>query len=99
MKRETKILVFNVGSSSIKYSLFKEFELLKSGNYERLKNKEDYRDSVEKIFLEITEKIDLIKAGSVKVKIEIVGYKDMNSEALLKHYRNIQIIKLGKILY
>ncbi len=60
MKEGRLILVFNVGSSSIKYSLFKNYELLKSGNYERLKTKEDYYYSVKKIFGEINEKIDLI---------------------------------------
>jgi len=45
------------------------------------------------------QNIDLIKAGSAEVKIEIVGYKKINTEALLKHYRNIQIIKHGKIIY
>ena len=53
------ILVFNVGSSSIKYSLFENSEVLKSGNYERLKTKGDYEDSVKKIFEEI-KNVDLI---------------------------------------
>lgn len=48
-----RILVFNVGSSSVKYSLFENSELLKTGNYERLKTKDDYRASVKKIFEEI----------------------------------------------
>ncbi len=59
MKEAKKILVFNVGSSSLKYSLFEDANLLKSGNYERLKTKEDYKDSVKKIFEEIRE-IDII---------------------------------------
>lgn len=59
MKQDKKILVFNVGSSSLKYSLFEGLNLIKSGNYERLKSKEDYKDSVEKIFEEIKD-IDLI---------------------------------------
>jgi len=59
MKEGKIILVFNVGSSSIKYSLFENSELLKSGAYERLKTKEDYKNSVEKIFEKIDE-IDFI---------------------------------------
>ncbi len=60
MKRKI-ILVFNVGSSSIKYSLFEDSSLIKSGNYEELKTGEDYKKSVEKIFKSLNEKeIDLI---------------------------------------
>jgi acetate kinase len=55
------ILVFNVGSSSIKYSLFENENLINSGNYERLKTKEDYKNSVEKIFKKFEDKrIDFI---------------------------------------
>ena len=50
-------LVFNVGSSSIKYSLFEDLNIIESGNFERLKSKPDYRESVEKIF----EKFDIKK--------------------------------------
>ena len=42
--------------------------------------------------------IGIIKAGSAEVKIEIVGYREINTETLIKHYRDIQIIKLGKII-
>ncbi len=60
MKEARKILVFNVGSSSVKYSLFENYNLIRSGNYERLKTNEDYKKSVRKIFGEINEKdIDL----------------------------------------
>lgn len=56
-----RILVFNVGSSSIKYSLFEDSVLINSGNYEKLKTMEDYKKSVKKIFSSINaEKIDLI---------------------------------------
>jgi len=55
------ILVFNVGSSSIKYSLFENENLIESGNYERLKTKEDYKISVDEIFKKFGEKeIDVI---------------------------------------
>jgi rare lipoprotein A len=43
------------------------------------------------------DKIGLIKEGSAEVKIEIVGYKKINAEALMAHYRNIQMINYGKI--
>ncbi len=55
------ILVFNVGSSSIKYSLFENSILTESGNYERLKTKKDYSEAVRKIFKKLEKKdIDLI---------------------------------------
>jgi len=55
------ILVFNVGSSSIKYSLFENSNLIESEDYEELKTREDYKKSVEKIFGKVREKdIDLI---------------------------------------
>jgi len=55
------ILVFNVGSSSIKYSLFEDSNLMESGNYERLETREDYEKSVKKIFKNLgNKKIDLI---------------------------------------
>lgn len=50
------ILVFNVGSSSIKYSLFEDSTLLKSGNKEKLKSKQDYNKALEEIFLEFADK-------------------------------------------
>ncbi len=55
MKKKV-ILVFNVGSSSIKYSLFEDANLIKSADYEELKTREDYKKSVEKIFKDINEK-------------------------------------------
>ena len=58
--KERDILVFNVGSSSIKYSLFKELELVKSKTYERLITKNDYKEAVKKIFSEVDGKIDII---------------------------------------
>lgn len=61
MKEVKRILVFNVGSSSIKYSLFRNYDLVKSGDYEELKTREDYKKSVEKILKKINEKeVDLI---------------------------------------
>lgn len=76
MKRR-KILVFNVGSSSIKYSLFDNEVLIFSDKYERLKAKEDYKKSIEKIFRKINpEEIDLIihrvvHGGELKKPVEI----------------------------
>lgn len=61
MKEGKRILVFNVGSSSIKCSLFENIKPAKSENYERLRTTEDYREAVEKIFREMgKEEIDLI---------------------------------------
>lgn len=53
-KRE--ILVFNVGSSSIRYSLFEEKKLICSGKFERLKSEDDYKKAVEEIFKKINPK-------------------------------------------
>lgn len=61
MKKGRIILVFNVGSSSVKYSLFENFNLIDSGNYERLKDKKDYEESIRKIAKKIDIKnVDLI---------------------------------------
>lgn len=54
-----RVLVFNVGSSSIKYSLFENTQKLDSGYYERLKEKKDYQKAVEDILQKIGN-IDLI---------------------------------------
>jgi acetate kinase len=56
-----EILVFNVGSSSIKYSLFENSNFIKYGYYDRLKSKEDYEKAVKEIFKELANiKIDII---------------------------------------
>lgn len=47
---QKKILVFNVGSSSIKYSLFQEAKKINSWVIERLKDKKDYSEAINKIF-------------------------------------------------
>lgn len=55
------ILVFNVGSSSIKYKLFENSDEIKYENYERLKSKEAYKKTVEKIFKKLKDiEIDAI---------------------------------------
>lgn len=59
--KKKMILIFNVGSSSIKYSLFENLDLIESGNFERLETKEDYDKFVKKIFMKFDiKKIDLI---------------------------------------
>ena len=42
--------------------------------------------------------LDFVLQGIATADIEIVGYGLINNRAMLKHFRNIQIIKLGKIL-
>jgi acetate kinase len=55
------ILVLNVGSSSIKYSLFKDSNLLKSGEKEKLKSKSNYQKALKEIFNEFKNKnIDVL---------------------------------------
>lgn len=59
--KKRNILVFNVGSSSIKYSLFEDTILLESGIKEKLKSKKDYSKALKEIFLNFTnKKIDLL---------------------------------------
>jgi acetate kinase len=102
--KEDNILVFNVGSSSIKYSLFKNLKLLKSGNYERLKTKDDYRDSVQKIFVDIDEKIDIIihrvvHGGDLKKPSKITEevkdkIKEFSEFAQLHNPKQLMVIEL-----
>ncbi|VVB84087.1 Acetate kinase [uncultured archaeon] len=102
--KERVILVFNVGSSSIKYSLFKNYELLKSGNYERLKTKEDYEDSVKKIFEKINSEIDIIihrvvHGGDLKKPSRITEkikkrIKEFSEFASLHNPKQIRVIEL-----
>jgi len=72
-----RVLVFNVGSSSIKYSLFEDGSLIDSEYFERLKKREDYGDVVKKIFKKVDEKsVDLIAhrvvhGGDLKKPIRI----------------------------
>lgn len=99
------ILVFNVGSSSIKYSLFENSNLIKSGNYEELKTEEDYKKSVEKIFQNINEKkIDLIvhrvvHGGSLKKTSKIneevkKKIKKFSEFAPLHNPKELMVIRL-----
>ncbi len=56
-----KILIFNVGSSSIKYSLFNNLKKIKSGKEDKLTSKKDFKKAIEKTLKKLSkEKIDLI---------------------------------------
>jgi len=99
------ILVFNVGSSSIKYSLFKDSNIIKQGNYEELKTEEDYKISVEKIFKNIDEKeVDLIihrvvHGGGLKKPLRINEeiknkIKRFSEFAPLHNPRQLKVIEL-----
>jgi acetate kinase len=57
--KKRKILVFNVGSSSIKYSLFEETKKIFFDEYERLNTKNDFRNALGKIFKNF-DNVDLI---------------------------------------
>jgi acetate kinase len=58
---QRKILVFNVGSSSIKYSLFQEKTRINSGYIEKLNDKKDYFEAINKIFKKFeNEKINVL---------------------------------------
>lgn len=104
MKKRT-ILVFNTGSSSIKYSLFENFELIESGNYERLKTKEDYKESTREIFKKFNNKNieiiihrvvhggDLKKPSKVTDKIKN-KIKEFSEFAPLHNPNQLMVIKL-----
>ena len=71
------ILVFNVGASSIKYSLFKNLKKIEEGKYERLKNRADYKRAfIDLLKILKNKKIDLIihrvvHGGNFKKPIKI----------------------------
>lgn len=52
-----KILVFNVGSSTLKFSLFENREKTLEGKYEKLKTNQDYKKSFTEISNELNEKV------------------------------------------
>jgi len=76
------ILVFNVGSSSIKYSLFENLKLIESENYERLKTKKDYKITIEKIFIKLKNK-----------KIDLVAHRVVHGGDLNKPVKITQLVK------
>ena len=104
MKKERIILVFNVGSSSVKYTLFEESKFLKSNNYERLKTKEDYENSVKKIFNEIDKEVDIIihrvvHGGDLKKPYKINNeiknkIKEFSKFAKLHNPKQLMVIEL-----
>ena len=100
-----KILVFNVGSSSIKYSLFENMELTNSGDFERMKTKEDYNEAVEKIFKKIDgDNIDFIvhrvvHGGDLKKPSKInettkAKIKEFSEFAPLHNPKQLMVIEL-----
>jgi len=52
----TPILVFNAGSSTLKYALFSGEKQIISGKIENLKNSEDYKKALGKVISELKEK-------------------------------------------
>ena len=52
-----KILVFNVGSSTLRFSLFENKEKTLQGIYERLKKPEDYKKAFNEISKELQNEI------------------------------------------
>jgi len=100
-----RILVFNVGSSSVKYSLFEGEEILKSGNYEKLKKEEDYKKAVKDIFIKIdVKKVNVIAhrvvhGGNLKKPSRITGnvkriIKEFSKFAPLHNPKQLKIIQL-----
>ncbi len=108
MKKRGNILVFNVGSSSVKYSFFEDSNLIDSGNFERLKTKEDYDKAVKKIFMRFnTKKIDLIAhrvvhGGNLKKPCRITGevkeeIKNNSELAPLHNPKQLLVIELCEV--
>ena len=60
------ILVLNVGSSSVKYSVFKGYEFLLSGLIERIKGRKGYETAMYKISKILKNK---------KIKINAIGHR------------------------
>lgn len=100
-----KILVFNVGSSSIKYSIFSDLNLEDSENFERLKTREDYDRSVKKIFKKLDiNNIDFIvhrvvHGGDLKKPSKITKevkkkIKEFSEFAPLHNPRQMMVIEL-----
>ncbi len=88
-----RILLLNVGSSTVKYSLFENSILVVSGTYEKLVTKNDYENSIKKIFEEIKE-IDIIAHRivhggelnyTVKINNEVKGKIKKSSELAPLH--------------
>ncbi|MFH1503709.1 MAG: acetate/propionate family kinase [Candidatus Diapherotrites archaeon] len=99
------ILVFNVGSSTIKYSLFEDSNLIESENCEKLKTKEDYEKSVQDIFRKLKDKkIDVIAhrvvhGGELKKTLKITKevkekIKQSSKFAPLHNPKELRVIEL-----
>jgi len=102
---DKNILVFNVGSSSIKYSLFENSDKIDCGNKERLKSKEDYKKAIEEIFEKLQGKnIDLIihrvvHGGDIKTPSKITPLikkqiKEFSEFAPLHNPKQLSVIEL-----
>lgn len=102
---QKKILVFNVGSSSIKYSLFQETKKINSWTIERLKDKKDYSKAINKIFKQFeNEKIDIlahrvVHGGEInhpsKITKEIKNkIKSFSEFATLHNPKQLMVIEL-----
>jgi acetate kinase len=104
MKRKI-ILILNVGSSSIKYSLFENSTLVSSEDYEILKTRKDYSESVKKIFNKLGKQdIDLIvhrvvHGGNLKKPVKITQeikneIKKFSEFAPLHNPKQLMVIEL-----
>jgi acetate kinase len=99
------ILVFNVGSSSLKYSLFDNLKKINSENFERLKNKRDFEKTVSIIIEKLKDqKIDAIahrvvhggelnKPSKINKKIKD-KIKDFSEFAPLHNPNQLRVIEI-----
>ncbi len=102
-----KILVFNVGSSSIKYSLFENKKKVYGNCFEKLNSKEDFKEAIHKIFEKFKDtKIDLIAHRVVhggpldkpsRINTEVIRQIEKYSEfAPLHNPKQLMAIRFAK---
>ncbi len=102
-----KILVFNVGSSTIKFSIFNEKTKILEGKYENLKTKKDYAGAFNRVYQKIkNKKIELIihrvvHGGDAKKPLKInknvkQKIKEFSKFAPLHNKRELLIINLAE---
>jgi acetate kinase len=102
-----RILVFNVGSSSIRYGLFENKERIYSGIFERLKNKEDFKKAFKKVFHKLQRQTinviahRIVHGGDIKQASEITSeiknkIKEFSTFAPLHNPNELLIINLSE---
>ena len=95
MKRD--VLVMNVGSSSVKYSVFKNNKLVEKSNFERVFTRKEREKTVSKIF----ERIDVSGIGCVAHRVvhggSITGAKKVTKNLLVELRKISELAPLHEI--